>query len=306
MPFVASGNAPEFTPKGFCCLQVNNKWKLHYFDGQTWKRINTALSEDATECSPTAEYANGKWQVSFIAGGFEADRRFYLYKIIGLENPKPQKIVQADVGFLWKNKIVYGSRIGEVRIAGGKSITLLKFPEVKYLYRVSYNPNNPQELLISGQDKSGKLFSWICNPIAKHLQSICVNDNPAYKAALFKGTLYYAKRNDNTGFEERHVVATNTFETSELCFSDLVQIETEKLTQPTTELLQHFTNSMANWAKSGFRIADAETLSKRKNLCSECEYWDTSAYIGLGKCKKCGCSSAKLRLESEHCPIGKW
>lgn len=30
------------------------------------------------------------------------------------------------------------------------------------------------------------------------------------------------------------------------------------------------------------------------------------AGMGLGKCLKCGCSSAKLKLASEECPIGKW
>ena len=138
------------------------------------------------------------------------------------------------------------------------------------------------------------------------MQNLCVNGKYAYKAAFFKDTLYYTERNDNAGFEERYITLTKNFETSEIDFSKNVLIENEKLTQTTAELLGNFTKAITRWANSGFKIADSETFGKRKSLCLKCEFWDSSAYIGLGKCKKCGCSSAKLRLVSEHCPMSKW
>ncbi len=306
MPFLAYGSAPTFTPKGFCCLKINDRWKLHHFDNGSWQRINTGLPEDATECSPTADFVNDKWIVTFVAGGYDADRRFYLYKIDDLENSNPQKVVRADVGFVWKNKIVFGGRTGGLKILEGNKITTLTFQNVQYLYRVSYNPSNPQELLISGQDNAGEIFSWICNPVARRLQSLCVNGKPAYKSAFLDNTLYYAERGNTGYFEERHVVETSEYVVSDLDFEAIVKVETENLTKSTGELLQRFTGAMTRWAKKGFKIADAETLSKRKSICSTCEYWDSSAYLGFGKCRKCGCSSAKLKLETEHCPIGKW
>lgn len=306
MPFVISGKAPDFTLKGFCCLQVNGKWKLHFFDGKTWQRVKTGLPEDAIECSPTAEISNRKWQVSFIAGGYEANRKLYLYQIADLENPSLKKIVRADVGFIWKNKIVFGNRSGELKIIDGDIITTLTFPHAEYIYRVSYNPNKPQELLISGQYSRNIFFSWICDANAKRLQSVSVNGKPAFKAAFWEDTLYYAKREKDAGFKERHIVKSNTYDVSELDFEANVKIKIEKQKQTTSELLAHFAQSMKNWAISGFKIADAQTVSNRKSICSTCENWDKSAFAGFGKCKKCGCSSAKLKLESEHCPIKKW
>lgn len=141
------------------------KWKLHHYENGEWKRVYTGLPEDATECSPTAELVGGRWRISFIAGGHESDRRFYLYKIDGIGNV-PEKVVAADVGFVFKNRIVYGGRSGGLYVVNGEHMQKLTFPDVEYFYRVSYNPDNPSEWLISGQTKSGGIFSRICKAFA--------------------------------------------------------------------------------------------------------------------------------------------
>ncbi len=303
MPFVAYGEYPMFEPKAFCCLQIGGKWKLHHFDGTTWQGIDTGLPEDATECSPTAELSNGKWIISFIAGGYEADRHFYLYKIDGIGSA-PQKVVNADVGYIWKNRIVYGGRNGGLFISDGNGIKKLSFANVEYFYRVSYNPNNPNDLLISGQDKDGKIFSWICNITAKTLESLYDGEESAYKAAIFNGTCFYAKRGGD--FEDRKIVeATNLIKTP-LNFDDIVKVESLENSPTNLQMLQNFTKASFKWAKSGFKIADAETLANRKFICDVCPYWYAKARMGLGKCLKCGCTSAKLNFVSEKCPIGKW
>ena len=303
MPFVAHGDAPNFEPKAFCCLQIGGKWKLHHFDGTTWQRIDTGLPEEATECSPTAELSNGKWIISFIAGGYEADRRFYLYKIDGIGNV-PQKAIAADVGYIWKNRIVYGGRNGGLFISDERGIKKLSFGNVEYLYRVSYNPNNPNDLLISGQDKDDKIFSWICNITARTLQCLCNDNEPAYKAALFNGVCYYAKRGNSS--EDRQIIQAQNLVKTPLNFADTVKIESLENSPSNLQMLQNFTKASFKWAKSGFKIADAETLANRKAVCDTCPYWYAKARMGLGKCIKCGCSSAKLKLASEKCPIGKW
>ena len=71
-------------------------------------------------------------------------------------------------------------------------------------------------------------------------------------------------------------------------------------------MLQNFTNATFRWASAGFKIADDETLAKRQAICDTCQYWKASARLGMGKCLKCGCSLAKLKLASEKCPIEKW
>ena len=304
MPFIAHGKAPEFKPKAFCCLWINNKWKLHHLENDEWKRINTGLPEDATECSPTAEYVDGKWRFSFIAGGHESDRRFYLYKIDGIGNV-PEKVVSADVGFVFKNRIVYGGRSGGLYIVNGELMQKLTFPDVEYLYRVSYNPDNPSEWLISGQTKSGEIFSRICNVFAGTLQSLCVNGKPAYKAALFNGRCFYAERGEN-GFEDRCIAETTNFTRTDLEFEKSAILETLDTLPTTFQMVQKFTKATYNWAKSGFKLADEAELARRKSICNNCKFWYPTARMGLGKCLKCGCSSAKLKLASEKCPIGKW
>lgn len=304
MPFIAHGKAPEFKPKAFCCLWINNRWKLHHLENGEWKRVNTGLPEDATECSPTAEYVDGKWKISFIAGGFEADRRFYLYRIPDLDNPVSEKVVQADVGFIWKNKIVSAKRNGTIDIYEPRRPISLNLPTVEYLYRISYNPNNPQELLISGKLKTGELFSWICNTTAKYLQEICNGNEVAYKMAISKGKYYYARRNDC--FEDRTIIEAENLQKRVLNFEKNVVITLGVQSPSNLKMLQNFTRASFRWVKSGFKIADEETFGRRKSICDSCQYWNAKARMGMGKCLKCGCSSFKLKLETEKCPIGKW
>jgi len=67
-----------------------------------------------------------------------------------------------------------------------------------------------------------------------------------------------------------------------------------------------FASSMAKWAMKGFKIVPQEIENQRKEICDSCEFWDKTAFFGNGKCMKCGCSSMKMRLAHEKCPIGKW
>ncbi|MDY6068575.1 MAG: hypothetical protein SPI34_02475 [Opitutales bacterium] len=78
-------------------------------------------------------------------------------------------------------------------------------------------------------------------------------------------------------------------------------------TLPTTfQMVQKFTKADYNWAKSGFKLSAESELKRRKSICNKCNFWYPTARMVLGKCLKCGCSSAKLKLASEKCPIRKW
>ena len=159
-----------------------------------------------------------------------------------------------------------------------------------------------EEWLISGQTKSGGIFSRVCNVFAGTLQSLCVNGKPAYKAALFNGRCFYAERGEN-GFEDRRIVEAAEFTRIDLEFEKSAILET----LPTTfQMVGKFTKATYNWAKSGFKLADEAELARRTQICNKCKFWYPAARMGLGKCLKCGCSSAKLKLASEECPIGKW
>lgn len=64
--------------------------------------------------------------------------------------------------------------------------------------------------------------------------------------------------------------------------------------------------STINFARNGFKMASEEIFQKRKAVCIQCSFWDQNAFYGMGRCLKCGCSSAKLKLDHEKCPIGNW
>ena len=104
MPFACpdeNGN-----PKEFCCILTGGAWKLHHFTGKRWKRIKTGLPDDAFECGPCAEFEDGMWKLSFVAGGAKSDRRFRLYRMPGFD-AEPMVQVAADVGFVWKDRVVH-------------------------------------------------------------------------------------------------------------------------------------------------------------------------------------------------------
>jgi len=212
MPFAAHG--AEGKPEQFCCIRNNDAlWKLYHYTGQKWKRVKTGLPEDATECGPTAEWEEGIWKISFVAGGWKGDRRFRLYRMYGIGG---EVSVQnfADVGFVWKDRVCYAGRQGPIYLVEPEKTTVLRLHGVDYLYRISYNPNCPNELLISGQYADGSVFSWAYRPEIKVLKNISADGNPAYKCAFFNGECFYAKR--EKGFEERRIVKAQALEVTEL------------------------------------------------------------------------------------------
>ena len=194
---------------------------------------------------------------------------------------------------------------GELSISGVRGTKNFHFNDVEWLYRVSYNPDNPHELLISGQKKGGYIFSWIFNPSKKRLYDLSDNGDVAYKAALFNGKCYYAKRG-NGSFEDRHIVMAQNLRISELSYDDIVGNSQEANSPSMLKMLQNFTSATFRWASAGFKIADDETLAKRQAICDTCQYWKASARLGMGKCLKCGCTSLKLKFDTEKCPVGKW
>jgi hypothetical protein len=61
------------------------------------------------------------------------------------------------------------------------------------------------------------------------------------------------------------------------------------------------TNSVTEWAESGFQICKAEELDNRLSICNSCEF------MFENRCLKCGCFlQAKARLATSRCPEGKW
>ena len=229
MPFACPNAAG--TPEEFCCIQIGGVWKLHHFTGRRWKRIKTGLPADAFECGPCAEFEDGMWKISFVAGGAKSARQFKLYRMLGL-NAEPMVQVAADVGFVWKDRVVYAGRRGPVTIVEpGRTVTLA-LPGVEFLYRVSYDPSQPNRLLISGQFPGGEIFSWTYQPGMKKLYEVVADGIPAYKCAFYEGNCYYAKR--EAGFEERRIVKAESLVMKELPTEEYI-VETETFTHARPE-----------------------------------------------------------------------
>ena len=227
MPFACpdeNGN-----PKEFCCIPVNGVWKLYHFTGKRWQRIKTGLPAEVFECGPCAEYEDGMWKISFIAGGGKKDPRFRLYRMYGLTG-KPMVQEFADVGFVRKDHVVYGGRRGPLTIVEPGRAVILDFPDTEFLYRVSFNPGNPNQLLISGQYPGGEIFSWAYQPGMKKLYEIVADGVPAYKCAFYDDNCFYARRDG--GFEERHIVKAEQLVMNELSAEKHITEKEERTYSP--------------------------------------------------------------------------
>ena len=73
-------------------------------------------------------------------------------------------------------------------------------------------------------------------------------------------------------------------------------------------LAAQFAHAMAGWAASGFKLVNRATLQSRREICAGCEHFNGEAAFGVGSCGKCGCTSLKLFLATQRCPLNppKW
>lgn len=82
--------------------------------------------------------------------------------------------------------------------------------------------------------------------------------------------------------------------------------------QSKLRMAKDFALAMIRWAKAGFRFVPYETFKYRYEKCTgtstqpRCQFFTTFPVFGLTRCGKCGCSSVKLYLPSEKCPVKKW
>ena len=84
----------------------------------------------------------------------------------------------ADVGFVHKNCVAYASRRGPLFLVEPCRRIILTFHGVEFLYRVSYDPFEPNRLLISGQYPGGEIFSWSYKPGLHQLHEIIADGVP--------------------------------------------------------------------------------------------------------------------------------
>lgn len=72
------------------------------------------------------------------------------------------------------------------------------------------------------------------------------------------------------------------------------------------EMTKNVLGAAKRFVDGGFSMVSDDEYKRRMELCAPCEFWNPSARMGMGKCLKCGCTSAKLRFATEKCPLNKW
>ena len=83
--------------------------------------------------------------------------------------------------------------------------------------------------------------------------------------------------------------------------------ESKKILATPGQMLTSAATAATRWVRSGLATLDEETIKKRLDICKSCEFWDSKALKGTGRCRKCGCSTwAKIRMSTEQCPEKKW
>lgn len=68
-------------------------------------------------------------------------------------------------------------------------------------------------------------------------------------------------------------------------------------------LSETITDSLGEISKGNSIFVDSSIQESRMNTCKSCEYFNAKTT----QCRHCGCfMSAKTRLKSGSCPVGKW
>lgn len=192
----------------------NRTWKIHYIDS-TYDlpvRIDTQMSSDTFECSPTGWYDADGWHISFIAGGDPINPKFCLYRMDGptLDTLGYPVIVQeyASSGFVNKDGAVYSKKTLEFDfiISGLDDV---KF-DMSEILRVSYQADDLNKLLISYK-KNNDIVTIRYDKQTKAMDRVICDGQPAYKFTMYGNTIIYAQIIDE-GFENRKLKVAENIE----------------------------------------------------------------------------------------------
>lgn len=78
--------------------------------------------------------------------------------------------------------------------------------------------------------------------------------------------------------------------------------------QPTIlERVDRVSKAVRKWIAAGSPVRTAAELSQCFAICAGCDKYQPGALPVADKCGQCGCFlSAKARMATEACPLGKW
>ena len=72
---------------------------------------------------------------------------------------------------------------------------------------------------------------------------------------------------------------------------------------PMRQQIASAAKAVVNWVTSGAPIRTKAEQESLLTICRGCEHFAAD----LQRCRQCGCAMPlKVRLDTEHCPLGKW
>ena len=186
MPFLTvdlNGNRILF----FCLGNADNVWKLYVsINHGTPQRIETGLSPETVECSPTAWQDETGWHVTFIAGGEQA---YHLYRMDGVTLDtlsQPVAIRPTRAGFIDRDRLVTAELFDRFYIHDQNIDRTIEMPGM-YIYRVAYRADMPDKLLVSGAwiNEQDSLFTVEYDITTGEQHLIECDGKPAYKCTIY-------------------------------------------------------------------------------------------------------------------------
>ena len=152
-----------------------------------------------------------------MEGGFDKNLNYFLYEKIGLGDSEPLLIIPAKVGYLWKYRLVYADPQTSIIVYDDSTkYEMVLSDNIECLYRVSYSPDCPDMMLISGQKKNGELFSIAHHTGLDKCFEVITDGVPAYKAATFGSKVFYTTKQPEEDFEQRKIVQATSVEWREV------------------------------------------------------------------------------------------
>lgn len=213
MPFLTKG--PEGPVCLFCAAKERGKWRLHYLDGRGRViRILTGTPSSAIECSPSGSYDGEQWNLSYVFGGAEEEKKYELRSLSGLLLPSMRRSassIAAVAGFSRRDLTATAERhdfVHLIRRDGSRSRLFL--PGI-VIYAVSYRADQPQKLLIScTMDASPDAKFCVEYDLDTGEQNMIECDGqPAYKCSIYGDFAAYPKMNSGDP-EDRSIVTAST------------------------------------------------------------------------------------------------
>ena len=191
----------------------SRRWKLWVVtEDAPPRRLETGLSADLAECSPTAWHDATGWHVTFIAGGAPDNPLYHLYRMDGPaldQLSQPVALFPIRAGFVLGDRLVHADPENLVHVRQPSGDFDIELPGA-FIYRVSFRADAPDKLLMSGQWQTEIDVFAIEYDLATGEQHLLESDGlPAYKCTILGDQVLYAQR-IGEHFENRRINASAT------------------------------------------------------------------------------------------------